>query len=368
MFNCRRIALCVLVGANALAFSSQRAVGDDKLIDEALSALRENAARIAGAQGYRLVYRHFVEPVVETESNVKRDWVSEETRQANSLCVIHKFPNMPDRIDGYSWHGGVGCHVTTSFITVEPSYNPAFEQLTSFTNNLFIDTTPSDAVTADGVKEVYASSAPSQFMEFFGLPRSLDSWREQFVVVESSDKAILHLRREGRDDIFLDREHGFVPVHRICQFKPGARLFEVKNLNLKEAAPGVWLPTRQLITRYAVPPAEPSQYGTVVTRERNELTSFEFRKLSAAAFELPMPSSGNVYDRVRRVSYHRIPTGTEPEEALEQAIQLALSHGSQLADARHSTLSSWLMIANLLVVLVIAVAIRKNRLEARSAG
>ena len=106
--------------------------------------------------------------------------------------------------------------------------------------------------------------------------------------LEEIDGAWCHvIERPGHDVIWVDTQHGFQVRRRTISQKSGRPLLEMRTTDLRERAPGVWLPTHQIGVSFNLD-SDPAEYqGRVRTVTTNRLIEARFNDLPDSFFALP---------------------------------------------------------------------------------
>ncbi len=146
-------------------------------------------------------------------------------------------------------------------------------------------------------------------------------------------------------------DRGFaVPRRRFC-WGPGKPLrFEFRNSDYQEVKPGLWLPFRQVVDRYAsIVAAKESLWGKAASRSEYRLKSLEIDDVPESLFDLELPAGTMVHDFVRDFNY--VVSGEDDSDPFAAAIKHA-------RDARRRSLWRWLGALLTATVLLLLVAQR----------
>jgi hypothetical protein len=101
-------------------------------------------------------------------------------------------------------------------------------------------------------------------------------------------------------------------------------LGEVKSLDFREKAPGLWLPSRQEVVTYNLDEDPPEYRGKVSALQSNTLLESRFNDLPDSFFQVPVPDRATVHDYLRGLTYEKYPPGTDP---LRASLELARTEG-----------------------------------------
>ena len=121
------------------------------------------------------------------------------------------------------------------------------------------------------------------------------------------------LEYPGMDKIWVDAERGFAVRKRVYHWGPGQpRKFGIHNLDFKEVKPGLWLPEKQIIEKYASIKSENKNiWDQVTSRLYYQLDRVDFDENVPDALFSITPSPGTyVMDMIRGVEY----TVTDPNQ------------------------------------------------------
>ncbi len=346
--------LLCLVGAIVLQLSTSDACAQS--FDEVISGVNEFAKSF---RIYRLKYEH-TSIDIETGKEVA-SWTSTESRAGSNYRVLQSHGGK-DYPVGYAWHNGTCVRLGRRRLTIEPSYNVAFSQISSYTNYLFVDVTPDNAVLAAPAKRIFQTTEPSGLFPL-SLPGSIQRHRDAFQIARV-DKGRLRLTRgDGRDIIEFNPDKGYVCTYRRYEQSPGKPLLEVFNEELTNAADGLWLPKTQRIIKFHSALTDEGKAGEPSREEKNRLISFdESDGIVDSEFELPIPADVSIYDRVRSMSYKKVDRELTPEEALKKAVLTAQASGASLSPKSGSRT---LLLLNSLVILSIFAGYRYQKLSKR---
>ena len=136
-------------------------------------------------------------------------------------------------------------------------------------------------------KEAYASDPElSRFLPF--CLRADQAAYQVRKELEEIDGALCHVvERPGHDILWIDAQHGFQLRRRTLFQKPGQLLSEFRATDVRERAPGVWLPTRQLAVAYNMESDPPEYRGRVRFVLTNTLAEARFGELPDDLFVVP---------------------------------------------------------------------------------
>jgi hypothetical protein len=117
----------------------------------------------------------------------------------------------------------------------------------------------------------------------------------------------------GADRIWTDPKCGFAIRRRAYTWGEGkpARM-EIWNRDLKEVKPGLWLPQRQEVHRYAHPSEPQAKWGQIQSRNSYSVQSIEFDTLAPEFFDVDVTPGTHVMDIPRKFRYVVADQTTDP--------------------------------------------------------
>jgi hypothetical protein len=201
------------------------------------------------------------------------------------------------------------------------------------------------------------------------LPKAIEKRKREWVVrreLETVDGApCVVIERKGKDTIWIDPDHGFVPRRRIYNEDSGNPLLEVQNRDLVERAPGLWLPNEQIILRYRPDSDPPASRGKLFRKDVNRIVNISFDLLPDSFFDVPLPTENAfVFDQIRGIYYPVHEKGTTTEGIVARA----LSKSQESIDFRDSKEMAirWTLWAVAIGLALMLLALQIRRLIARS--
>jgi len=118
----------------------------------------------------------------------------------------------------------------------------------------------------------------------------------------------------GMDKLWIDTKHGYAVRKRIYHWGPGKpRKFAILNQDWKEVSPGLWLPHKQIVDKYASIVSEDSKiWDQVTARMYYEVKEILIDDVPDSLFEVSLPVGTRVTDFVRDVQYTIWDPNTDP--------------------------------------------------------
>jgi hypothetical protein len=107
------------------------------------------------------------------------------------------------------------------------------------------------------------------------------------------------------DKFWIDIGHGYAARKRIYHWAPGTpRKFSILNQEWKEDVPGLWLPHKQIVDKYASIVAEDSKiWDEVTARMYYEVNEILINNVPDEVFEITLPVGTQVTDNARKTQY-----------------------------------------------------------------
>ena len=179
-----------------------------------------------------------------------------------------------------------------------------------YTLNLSLDT-PKHIASSNGagdrtkeIRERYSDEADHPF-----LPDFLRDNRSKYQVLpkpEEVDGATCWvIEWPGMDRICVDSNRGFAMVRRLYHWGPDKPpRFEMRNSEHKEVKPGLWLPFKQTVIRYASIVAEKLPlWGKPASSTDYRVHKIEFGNVPDSIFDVELPAGTTVFDIPRNFTY-----------------------------------------------------------------
>jgi len=118
----------------------------------------------------------------------------------------------------------------------------------------------------------------------------------------------------GMDKFWVDVKHGYAVRKRIYHWNPGKpKKFAILNQEWKEVAPGLWLPHKQIVDKYASIVAEDSKIWDMVTaRMYYEVNEILINNVPETVFEIILPVGTQITDNARGTQYTIWDVGQDP--------------------------------------------------------
>jgi len=164
----------------------------------------------------------------------------------------------------------------------------------------------------------------------------------------------------GMDKFWVDSEHGYAIRKRIYHWGPGqARKFAIHNMDFREVKPGIWLPYRQIVDKYASIVSEQKDiWDKVASRLHYEVREILFdEELPETCFEPDLKEGLHILDAVRNIRY----TITDPNSAvpfegsIDQGIKV-----NQYVKYR----AFFIIVGSALIMIAVGLIYRKKKMEA----
>lgn len=209
---------------------------------------------------------------------------------------------------------------------------------------------PFRALAADVGADYAQLKEKEHLKDYTSLPQHPAFLREnssEYVVVpgvhEIGGESCVLLEWSGMDKMWLDPNLGYALRRRVYHWvEDGPRKLDIQNEDFEEISPGLYLPRRQIVRKYANMPSERQAIWDKVTAELGytaaKITLGE--ELPNEPFELP--AGALVIDMVREETY-RVPE--EGEKPFERPILEAL-------DIKVETASRWTWLVTACLVIV----------------
>ncbi|GHT37140.1 hypothetical protein FACS189427_09740 [Planctomycetales bacterium] len=128
----------------------------------------------------------------------------------------------------------------------------------------------------------------------------------------------------GMDKFWVDTEHGYVVRKRIYHWEPDKpRKFAIHNSDFREVKPGLWLPYKQIVDKYASIVSESRDiWDKVASRLHYQLETIEFdSQVPDEIFNVSPPVGTYVMDELRGIEYTISDETKDPfEDPIRQGI------------------------------------------------
>jgi hypothetical protein len=141
------------------------------------------------------------------------------------------------------------------------------------------------------------------------LPEFLENNKRKYVVYPNQEDVdgfpCWVVEYPGMDKFWIDTEHGYAVRKRVYHWEPGKpKKFAIRNLDWKEVAPGLWLPHKQNVDKYASIVAEDSKiWDKVAARMNYEVNEILINTVPDELFEVSLPVGTRVIDSARETIY-----------------------------------------------------------------
>lgn len=116
------------------------------------------------------------------------------------------------------------------------------------------------------------------------------------------------------DKFWVDSEHGFAIRRRVYNHAPGKpRKFEIWNKDLQEVKPGLWLPTTQIVDKYASIVSEDRKiWDKVASRLYYSVSEISVGSAPDAVFDLGITEGLIIDDSIRGIEYRVSKNANDP--------------------------------------------------------
>jgi hypothetical protein len=306
--------------------------GELLTIDQLIEGMRTIDNAFAPPRCFRVQYtQHTVpfdakgNPIPARESTLKVDYA----RKGDMLyCLVNrKATSIPDLIPSelITWRDNVCTQRIRDGVNVLPYLLPQGYAYFRYTENIFADCYRLlEYRSSTDRTHPYAKRPSDEFIHL--LPRMVLENKKHYRLrpqLEDVDGAPCHvLEWPGRDQIWIDANHGFIVRYRKLFLAPDKPITEWYNRDLVEKQPGLWLPSHQETVRYAGPHEPEEWQGKPWYKSTTTPRLISFAELSDDFFKVPVHASERllVSDAVRGMSYWKHPAGSDPvSQALEDA-------------------------------------------------
>ena len=160
--------------------------------------------------------------------------------------------------------------------------------------------------------------ALNDYLDHPFLPEFLEKNKSRYVVHPDREDVDGFLcwvvEYPGMDRLWIDVDHGYAVRKRIYHWGPGKpRKFAVLNQDWKEVTPGLWLPHKQIVDKYASIVSEDSKiWDQVTARMHYEVEEILIDNVPDSLFEVSLPVGTRVIDLVRGTQYTIYDPSTDP--------------------------------------------------------
>lgn len=261
------------------------------------------------------------------------------------------------------WKDDICTYRAGGVVEIRAELHPHAYQQFFYTDALFLDTYRGYRFLTQQYKDAWGAETPSEAF-WMALPRGIIAHKQSFQLrpeTESVDGAPCYvLERPGKDIIFVDADHGFICRRRIYYQAAGVVLFEQRNRQLLEYAPGLWLPRLQVRKYYHADDSPGALRGKLRLVETNTVSQLALGTLTEDFFTVPVPERAVVVDRIRGLHYTKYPEDVREQDILDESINLARVHSP--IEARRRRWIPWVLVnAIVLSSLLLLHQIRKRR-------
>lgn len=206
--------------------------------------------------------------------------------------------------------------------------------------------------------------ASGDYLDHPFLPEYLEEHASEYRVrpaMESVDDAPCWVvEYPSMDAIWVDPARGYAVLRRIYHWGPGKpRKFEIHNRDLKEVAPGLWLPFTQVVDKYAsIVSEDRTIWDKVTSRMEYRVDEAIVGSVPDKVFEISIPEGLLVWDDARGIEY-RVPAPnvdpfTGPNAEQWRKLRSRLQGWSRWR--------SVVIVVNVIVVLLVAIFFWRKRL------
>jgi len=220
-----------------------------------------------------------------------------------------------------AWKDGVGTQRKADGVSVLPYIVPQVYSNTTYATNLslFIERELEWTSPSEGRDVPYATCLADTY--FWTLPRLVVENKTKYSLrpeQELIDGALCHvIEWPGHDTVWVDTRCGFIARKRVFSFDGQSPVAELRNLDLKEVRPNLWLPQEQERRRFhqsAGGKGPAADKAGVKLLDKIRLVTVEFDKLTPEFFAVPMSEDQEIMisDGIRKMEYLRHPAGTDP--------------------------------------------------------
>ncbi|GHT18187.1 hypothetical protein FACS1894189_5700 [Planctomycetales bacterium] len=127
----------------------------------------------------------------------------------------------------------------------------------------------------------------------------------------------------GMDKFWIDTEHGYVVRKRVYHWEPGKpKKFAIHNSDFREVKPGIWLPYKQIVDKYAsIKSEEPKIWDKIASRLYYQLEEVLINDVSDGIFDIKPPAGTRIVDNIRGIIYTIHDETKDPfEDPIKQGI------------------------------------------------
>lgn len=179
-----------------------------------------------------------------------------------------------------------------------------------YTQNLSLDA-PKHLAKAGGaaerideIRRKYADYADYPFLPDF-LNKNAPKYRVSARPEEVDGQMLWIVEWSGMDRLWVNPAQGFsIPRRELNWHERGPLRCTVQASDFREVQPGLWLPFKQNVERYANPQTDPAaEAGKVMSRLEYRVKAINFKEVPAEMFEVHLPPGTRVLDIVRDFQY-----------------------------------------------------------------
>lgn len=333
------VTRCLLICCFFASFSADTVSASPPTVDEVLQGLEKEEAVLFGASGFicraqrtkceEITPSHYSGGYLDTEFLVARKsdrWLTHKRflnlanetirdRQGNKVYV----PNEPRTFvmkDHFILEWLEGKDVATVDLFGE---GRGMLQCLDFFSHLGFDV--AKHLSRSGGADYSKAQKVEWAQDYLGHPFFPDFLRNnklKYRVLQNEEAvdgvACCVLEYPGMDKAWLDPVRGYAVCRRIYHWGPGKpRKFEIINFGFKEYLPGLWLPQRQVVNKYASIISEDSSiWDKVACRLTYELREMTFGSIPDEAVDRKIPPGLLIVDRVRGLQYRVAAEGEDP--------------------------------------------------------
>jgi hypothetical protein len=192
----------------------------------------------------------------------------------------------------------------------------------------------------------------------YWLPEALQQNQFQIAGREViGDTSCIVLRRDGYDALWVAPDRGYVVLKRELSFGPTKPRQEVVlNEDLREVAPGIWWPFKQVRQEFSTLEKPSNSWNKIALQTTLNTLRFTTGPIADAQLHITIPDGARVTDLIKGISYVRTAPGQDP---LRDAVDSARKSTRRTRSTRGLTL----VLFNASVILGIVVFLLYRRLR-----
>ena len=296
---------------------------------EVLEGMRRLEERVRSLPSWRVVYRQ----TRDIPKDIPHGFITEmppreyvfARRGDLDFAYVHKSPVPNEHEEWFVWRDGVGVDRFGTSIMIRAESNVGLWDTAYYPKTLFLNIRtkreyPDPNLRSEGDRCPYDAM-------MFALPGSVEKRREKYRVrpkLETVDGIpCVVVEEPGVDVIWVAAKHGYVCLRRQVFQSTGDLLVEWRNQDLREWAPGLWLPARQTVDAYNDQTVTPPEVrGKRRITLVNAVREMSFAELPASFFTVPLSRTGEttVHDYIRGKEYTVLPGSMTPEQLVDEAL------------------------------------------------